>query len=89
MPEVVELRLTIPWELGPEAALLAELRDRVRMVEAEQEARTTALRRSGGRPAHRTHAVVARSAREPRTATKPPAARGAAEQVGTHQGAAA
>jgi REP element-mobilizing transposase RayT len=38
MPEEVELRLTIPAELGPEAEVLAELRDRVLAVEAEREA---------------------------------------------------
>jgi hypothetical protein len=32
MPEAVELRLTIPPELGPEAELLAELRNRVRVM---------------------------------------------------------
>jgi len=35
MPEVVEMRLTIPPELGPEASVVAELRDRVAAVEAE------------------------------------------------------
>jgi hypothetical protein len=38
MPEEVELRLTIPPELGPEAEVLAELRERVQTVEAEHEA---------------------------------------------------
>ena len=36
MPENVELRLTIPPELGPEAEVLAELRERVQVVEAER-----------------------------------------------------
>jgi hypothetical protein len=35
MPEVVELRLTIPAELGPETEVLAELRERVSQVETE------------------------------------------------------
>jgi hypothetical protein len=34
MPEEVEMRLTIPPELGPEAEVLAELRERVQAVEA-------------------------------------------------------
>jgi hypothetical protein len=38
MPDEVEMRLTIPPELGPEAELLAELRERVHAVEAEYEA---------------------------------------------------
>jgi REP element-mobilizing transposase RayT len=73
MPEVVELRLTIPPELGPEAALLAELRDRVRAVEDEQEA---ARRRSGGRVLGR-RAVLTQSwrgqptSREPRRNLRP------------------
>jgi hypothetical protein len=36
MPEAVELALTIPAELGPAAAALTELRDRVRSVELER-----------------------------------------------------
>jgi len=46
MPEEVELRLTIPPELGPEAEVLAELRKRVQAVEATHEAER---RRIGGR----------------------------------------
>jgi REP element-mobilizing transposase RayT len=46
MPDEVELRLTIPPELGPEADVLAELRERVQAVEAAQEAER---RRSGRR----------------------------------------
>jgi hypothetical protein len=38
MPEEVEMRLTIPPELGPEADVLAELLERVQAVEAAQEA---------------------------------------------------
>jgi hypothetical protein len=73
MPEAVELRLAIPAELGPEAAVLAELRDRVRAVEAEQEA---ARRRAGGRVLGR-HAVLTQSwrgqptSREPRRNLRP------------------
>ena len=36
MPETVELRLTIPAELGPETEVLAELRERVSQVESVQ-----------------------------------------------------
>jgi hypothetical protein len=46
MPEEVGMRLMIPPELGPEADVLAELRERVQAVEAEQEAER---RRSGRR----------------------------------------
>jgi capsule polysaccharide export protein KpsE/RkpR len=35
MPETIELPLTLPPELGPRAAVLAELRARVEAVEAE------------------------------------------------------
>jgi hypothetical protein len=38
MPDTVELRLTIPSGLGPEGDVLAELRERVGMVEAERAA---------------------------------------------------
>lgn len=38
VPDEVEMRLTIQLELGPEAELLAELRERVHAVEAEYEA---------------------------------------------------
>ena len=46
MPETVELRLTIPPELGPEADILAELRKRVDATEAEH---AEARRRTGKR----------------------------------------
>jgi hypothetical protein len=46
MPEAVELRLTIPAELGPEAEVLAELRHRVAATEAEMAA---ARQRTGSR----------------------------------------
>jgi len=36
MPEALELRLTIPAELGPADAVLSDLSDRVRAVEAER-----------------------------------------------------
>jgi hypothetical protein len=45
MPEAVELRLLIPPELGPEAEVLAELRERVQAVEEE----VAAERRRTGR----------------------------------------
>ncbi|HEX7843369.1 MAG TPA: hypothetical protein VF469_38115 [Kofleriaceae bacterium] len=73
IPEVVEMRLTVPAELGPEAELLAELRDRVRAVEAEHEAKR---RRSGGQVVGR-RAVLAQSwrgqpaSREPRRNLRP------------------
>jgi REP element-mobilizing transposase RayT len=38
MPDEVEMRFTLPPELGPEAEVLAELRQRVHAVEAEHEA---------------------------------------------------
>jgi hypothetical protein len=44
MPQAVEMRLTIPPELGPETEVLAELRERVQAVEAAQE---TERRRMG------------------------------------------
>ena len=46
MPDEVEMRLTIPPELGLEADVLAELRERVEAVEVAQEAER---RRSGRR----------------------------------------
>jgi len=38
MPDAIELRLTIPPELGPEAEVLGELKARVQLVESEREA---------------------------------------------------
>ena len=38
MPDEVEMRLTIPPEIGPEADVLAELQERVQVVEAAHEA---------------------------------------------------
>jgi REP element-mobilizing transposase RayT len=46
MPDEVEMRLTIPPELGPEAEVLAELRERVEAVETEHDAER---RRTAGR----------------------------------------
>ena len=52
MPEAVEMRLTIPPELGPEAEVLATLRERVQAVEAaHEEARRRTGRRVFGRRA--------------------------------------
>jgi REP element-mobilizing transposase RayT len=57
MPEVVEMRLTIPPELGSETEVLAELRERVRAVEVEHEAER---QRTGNRVVGR-RAVLAQS----------------------------
>ena len=46
MPDVLELELAIPPELGPRADVRAELRDRVQAIEAEQAAER---QRTGGR----------------------------------------
>lgn len=45
MPDALELPLTLPAELGPAAAVLAELRDRVRAIELEREAERGRTRR--------------------------------------------
>lgn len=55
MPGAVEMRLTMPPELGPEAELLAELRDRVHAIEVEREAE----RRRTGRRVMGRRAVLA------------------------------
>jgi hypothetical protein len=47
MPDAVELALTVPPELGPADAVLAELRDRVHAVEVE---RAAERQRTGGPP---------------------------------------
>jgi len=60
MPDVLEIGLTIPPELGPSAAALSELRDRVRAVELESAA---ARQRTGGR-VHGRRAVLAQSWRD-------------------------
>jgi putative transposase len=73
MPEVVEMRLTLPPELGPAAELLAQLRDRVPAVEVEREAE----RRHVGQPVLGRRAVLAQSWRdhptnhEPRRSLRP------------------
>jgi hypothetical protein len=95
MPEEVELRLTIPAELGPEAEVLAELRDRVLAVEAEREAE----RQRTGRRVLGRRAVLQQSWRaypssvEPRRNLRPQVApqqvvpdRGAAAQPRVHRG---
>jgi hypothetical protein len=45
MPDVLEMLLTLPAELGPTAAVLSELRDRVRAVELEREAERAEVHR--------------------------------------------
>jgi REP element-mobilizing transposase RayT len=67
MPAAVEMRLTIPPELGPEAEVLAELRDRVRAVEVEREAER---QRTGPRVLGR-RAVLAQSWRDGPTSREP------------------
>jgi hypothetical protein len=73
MPEEVELRLTIPPELGSEAEVLADLRARVQAVEAAHEAE----RRRTGRRVLGRRAVLQQSWRgcpsrmEPRRNLRP------------------
>jgi putative transposase len=73
MPDVLELPLTVPTELGPPAVVLAELRNRVRAVELERE---TERARTGRRVLGR-RAVLAQSWRaypasvEPRRNLRP------------------
>ena len=73
MPEAVEMRLAIPPELGPEAEVLAALRQRVQAVEAAHEAER---RRTGDRVLGR-RAVLQQSWRgypssvEPRRTLRP------------------
>jgi putative transposase len=73
MPDEVEMRLTIPAELGPEAEVLAELRARVQAVEAKHEAE----RRRTGRRVFGRRAVLQQSWRgypssvEPRRNLRP------------------
>jgi hypothetical protein len=57
MPDALELPLTIPTELGPAAAVISELRDRVRTVER---ARAAERLRTGARVQGR-RAVLAQS----------------------------
>jgi hypothetical protein len=73
MPELVEMQLKLPPELGPEAEVLAELRDRVRAVEAEH----AAERQRTGRRVCGRRALLAQSwrsqpaSREPRRTLRP------------------
>jgi hypothetical protein len=73
MPDTVELRLTIPPGLGPETDVLAELRERVAMVEAQG----AAERQRTGRRVCGRRAVLAQSwrcqpvNREPRRNLRP------------------
>jgi hypothetical protein len=73
MPGTVEMQLKIPPELGPEAEVLAELRDRVRAVEAA----CAAERQRTGRRVCGRRAVLAQSwrsqpgSREPRRNLRP------------------
>jgi putative transposase len=67
MPAEIEMRLTIPSELGPEVEVLAELRERVRAVELEQE---TARQRTGQRVCGR-RAVLSQSWRGQPTSDTP------------------
>jgi putative transposase len=60
MPGKVALRLAIPAELGDEAEVLAELRDRVHKVEAER----AAERQCNGRRVYGRRAVLAQSWRD-------------------------
>jgi REP element-mobilizing transposase RayT len=67
MPKAVEMRLTIPSELGPEQEVLRELRDRVRAVEAD---RARERQHTGGRVLGR-RAVLAQSWRSQPTSHEP------------------
>jgi putative transposase len=60
MPDALEMPLTIPPELGPAAAVLSELRERVRVVELERAAERLG---TGGRVLGR-RAVLAQSWRD-------------------------
>ncbi len=67
MPEMVEMQLKLPPEIGPEADVLAELRDRVRAVEAE----CAAERQRTGRRVCGRRAVLAQSWRSHPTSREP------------------
>ncbi len=73
MPETVEMQLKLPAELGPEADVITELRDRVRAVEAA----CAAERQRTGRRVYGSRAVRAQSWRsypashEPRRTLRP------------------
>jgi REP element-mobilizing transposase RayT len=83
MPDALELPLTAPAELGPAAAVVAELRGRVRAVELECAAERA---RTGGRVLGR-RAVLAQSWRD--SPAEPAAPGRIAMQVGADRGAAA
>jgi len=67
MPDAVELRLLIPPELGPEAEVLAELRQRVQAVEEE----FAAERRRTGRRVYGRRAVRQQSWRDQPSSVEP------------------
>jgi hypothetical protein len=67
MPDAVELRLVIPPELGPEAGVLAELRQRVQAVEEE----VAAERRRTGRCVYSRRAVRQQSWRDRPASVEP------------------
>ena len=67
MPDTVELRLLIPPELGPEAEVLAELRQRVQAVEEE----FAAERRRTGRRVYGRRAVRQQSWRAQPSSVEP------------------
>ena len=73
MPEAVEMRLTIPPELGPEAEVLAELRERVGAVEAthEDERRRTGRQVLGRRAVLQQSWKAHPSSEEPRRTLNP------------------
>jgi hypothetical protein len=67
MPDALELPLTIPAELGPAAAVLSELRDRVRAVELER----AAERGRTGRRVLGRRAVLAQAWRDSPASVEP------------------
>jgi REP-associated tyrosine transposase len=67
MPDALELPLTIPAELGPAAAVISELRDRVRAIELER----AAERARTGRRVLGRRAVLAQSWRDSPATVEP------------------
>jgi len=67
MPDMLEMPLTIPPELGPAAAVLSELRDQVHAIEAER----AAERLRTGRRVLGRRAVLAQSWRDRPTSHEP------------------
>ena len=67
MPDALDLPLTIPAEIGPAAAVIAELRDRVRAVELERAAERarTGRRCWVGAWCARSHGAITRRAWRP------------------------